>query len=165
MRLGRARPGRIERAVPHLPPHDNRDGINDKPQPIAAASAGQPASFDALYRAQNKDVFRELVARELLAGSDPIARAREYRERGKPEFVLAFLLAASLPDEEKREMLAAAYERRAQLTEAKADDLDNRFHRPFPLLRLEATKDRTLARRVRAGGTLRPGLGRPLPTI
>ncbi|HEV7129540.1 MAG TPA: hypothetical protein VGN32_19050 [Ktedonobacterales bacterium] len=142
-------------------------------QPPAQRPAGQdgpphdkqPKTFDALYRAQNKEVFRALVARELLAGHDPSARAGEYVERGKPEFVLAFLLAADLPDADKRELLARAYEQRAQLTEQKADEFDRRFHRPFPLLRLEASKDRTLAQRIRAGGTLRPGLGRPLPTL
>ena len=123
------------------------------------------ADFATQFRAQCKAVFREAAERDLLAGGDPVARAREYAERGKPDFVLAYLLAATLPDDAKREMLAGAYERRAQLTEQRADEFDRRFHRPFPLLRLEASKDRTLAQRVRAGGSLRPGVGRPLPTL
>ncbi len=141
----------------------------------ASASARQPdqpdrrerpaADFAARYGAQCKEVFREAVARDALAGRDLAARAREYAERGKPDFVLAYLLATDLPDDEKRAMLAGAYERRAQITERRADEFDRRFHRPFPLLRLEASKDRTLAQRIRAGGSLRPGLGRPLPTL
>ena len=154
----------------HFPPDEG--GAKEAPAadaspvgPQGAPRSRQPASFDALYAAHSKAVFRELVAREVRDGCDPIARARDYLERGKPDFVLAFLLVGELPDGEKRELLACAYERRAQLTEEKANDFDRRFHRPFPLLRLEASKDRTLAQRVRAGGTLRPGLGRPLPTI
>lgn len=134
--------------------------------PSNSAGQGRPSvSFDAQFRAHNKEVFREAAARDILAGCDPLVRAREFAERGKPDFVLAYLLVADLPDAGKRALLASAYERRAQLTEQKAGEFDHRFHRPFPLLRLEASKDRTLAQRIRAGGSLRPGLGRPLPTL
>jgi hypothetical protein len=122
-------------------------------------------AFDAQYAAHIKDVFREAVNRDLAAGGDPRLRVHEYVERGKPEFALAYLLAADLPDEEKRALYAESFDRRATLTEQKADEFDRRFHRPFPLLRLEASKDRATAKRVRSGGSLRPGLGRPLPTL
>jgi hypothetical protein len=135
----------------------NKDALNGQ--------AAHPVTFDDLYRAQNKPVFAEVVTLELRAGGDPNERAHTYVERGKPEFVLAYLLVLALPDAEKRELYARAYERRGQITEQKADDFDRRFHRPFPLLRLEASKDRATAQRIRAGGALRPGLGRPLPTL
>lgn len=150
------------------------DGASNTPpdlEPPTSPAASEPVqrpprgSFDAQFRAHNKDVFREAAARDTLAGRDPIAQARDYAARGKPDFVLAYLLVGDLPDDEKRALLAGAYERRAQLTEQKADEFDHRFHRPFPLLRLEASKDRTLAQRIRSGGSLRPGLGRPLPTL
>jgi hypothetical protein len=124
-----------------------------------------PQSFAAQYQAHSKPVFTDLVTRDLSAGHDAAARARDYAERGKPDFVLAYLLAADLPDDQKRELYAHAFERRAALSEQKADEMDRRFHRPFPLVRLEATKDRTTAGRIRGGGSLRPGLGRPLPTL
>lgn len=131
----------------------------------AGRAAPHAADFDAQYRAYCKDVFREVVARELESGNDPARQAREYAERGKPEFVLAYLLVCDLPDGEKRELYARAYDRRAAFADQKADEFDRRFHRPFPLIRLEATKDRTTAQRIRSGGSLRPGLGRPLPTL
>jgi hypothetical protein len=126
---------------------------------------GRPASFDAQFRAQNKDVFRERVIQDVLASGDPVERAHAYAERGKPEFVLAYLLVTDLPDAEKRELYARAHDRRAQISDQKANELDRQFHRPFPLVRLEASKDRAIAQRIRAGGALRPGLGRPLPTL
>lgn len=128
-------------------------------------SRGSAADFDSQYRAHNKEVFREIVSRDLLDGHEPGERAREYAERGKPEFVLAYLLVCDLSDPEKRELYAHAYDQRAQLTQRRADEFDRRFHRPFPLIRLEASKDRMTAQRIRAGGNLRPGLGRPLPTL
>jgi hypothetical protein len=131
-------------------------------RPLAAPA---PAGFAAQYRAHSKPVFGEIVARELSAGHDAAERARDYVHRGKPDFVLAYLLVANLPDDQKRELYALAFERRAELSEQKADEMDRRFHRPFPLVRLEAAKDRTTAGRIRAGGSLRPGLGRPLPTL
>jgi hypothetical protein len=131
----------------------------------APRSQPQPPDFETQYRAHSKDVFGSLVARDLFEGADPVERARAYAERGKPEFVLAYLLVCTLPDTEKRLLYACAFERRAELSEHKADEFDRRFHRPFPLVRLEASKDRATAQRIRAGGGLRPGLGRPLPTL
>lgn len=126
---------------------------------------GLTADFATQYEAHNKDVFRDIVRRDVADGHEPRARAQEYAERGKPEFVLAYLLICDLPDAEKRALYAHAYEQRAQLMERRADEFDRRFHRPFPLIRLEASKDRMTAQRIRAGGNLRPGLGRPLPTL
>jgi hypothetical protein len=127
--------------------------------------SGTVPSFADQFAQHNRDVFREAVNRELAAGGDPLALAREYAVRGKPEFVLAYLLVATVPDAEKRALYADAYEARATRTEQRADEFDQRFHRPFPLLRLEASKDRATAARIRSGGSLRPGLGRPLPTL
>ncbi|HEX9056526.1 MAG TPA: hypothetical protein VF818_03255 [Ktedonobacterales bacterium] len=143
------------------PPSD-ADGARQR-EDSTGAQAGR--DFAAQYRAHNKDVFRELVERDLRDGHDASEQAHAYAERGKPEFVLAYVLIADLPDVEKRELYAYAYERRAELTTQKADEFDRRFHRPFPLLRLEASKDRMTAQRIRSGGGLRPGLGRPLPTL
>ena len=139
-----------------------------QPQPY---QPGQPrrtqplADFGAQYGAHCKPVFREIVARDLAEGGAAAERARTYADRGKPDFVLAYLLASDLADAEKRELYAQAFARRAELTEQKADELDQQFHRPFPLLRLEASKDHTTSQRIRSGGGLRPGLGRPLPTL
>lgn len=129
------------------------------------AAQPTPAGFSAQYHAHSKPVFSEVVARDLSEGQDPIERARDFAERGKPDFVLAYLLVADLPDAGKRDLYALAFERRADISERKADEMDRRFHRPFPLVRLEASKDRTTAGRIRSGGSLRPGLGRPLPTL
>jgi hypothetical protein len=128
-------------------------------------AGGATPSFAAQFASHNRDVFREAVNRELAAGENALERARDYAIRGKPEFVLAYLLAAIVPDVEKRALYADAFEARAARTEQRADDFDRRFHRPFPLLRLEASKDRATAARIRSGGSLRPGLGRPLPTL
>jgi hypothetical protein len=128
-------------------------------------TGGASPPFAAQYAAYNRDVFREAARRALEAGGDALALAREYAARGKPEFVLAYLLVASAPDDEKRALYAGAFDARGANTEARADEFDRRFHRPFPLLRLEASKDRATAARIRSGGSLRPGLGRPLPTL
>ncbi|HEX8035532.1 MAG TPA: hypothetical protein VF510_16865, partial [Ktedonobacterales bacterium] len=96
-------------------------------------------------------------------GASVEEQAREYAERGKPDFALAYLLESALPDGEKREVLAHAYERRAALTEQRAREFDRQFHRPFPLLFAEARKDRGAARQVRTGGAIRPGVSRQLP--
>jgi hypothetical protein len=128
-------------------------------------TGGDAPPFAAQYAAHNRDVFREAARRALEAGGDALALAREYATRGKPEFVLAYLVEASAPDAEKRTLYADAFDARAAHTEARGDEFDQRFHRPFPLLRLEASKDRATAARIRAGGSLRPGLGRPLPTL
>jgi hypothetical protein len=131
---------------------------------IRRTGASAP-SFAAQFAAHNRDVFREAVNRSLAAGGDALSLAREYATRGKPDFVLAYLLTTSAPDAEKRALYADAFDARAARTEEQADEFDRRFHRPFPLLRLEASKDRATAGRIRSGGSLRPGLGRPLPTL
>jgi hypothetical protein len=122
-------------------------------------------SFDALYRPLLRPAFVEIVRKSLAEGADAAEQARAYADRGKPDFALGYLLVADLPDEEKRALYALAHERRAAYIEQKARQFDREFHRPFPLLFQEATKDRALARRIRAGQTVRPGAGRQLPMM
>lgn len=119
--------------------------------------------FNAQYQALAKDVFREIARETVTGGASVEEQARDYAERGKPDFALAYLLECTLPDGEKRELLAHAYERRAALTEQRAREFDRTFHRPFPLLFTEAGKDRAIAKQVRAGRAIRPGAGRQLP--
>ena len=114
-----------------------------------------PETFEKLYTPLLKEVFNT-KAREMLAGgTDGLSIARAYAEQGKPEFVLAFLLQIELPDDEKRLLFAHAYERRAVLSEQKAEQLNLQFHRPFPLIKLEAQKDRMIARSIREGKRVR----------
>ena len=77
------------------------------------------------------------------------------REQGKPDFTLAYLLLAELSDNEKREIFAVSYEQRAKISEEKAEQFDQQFHRPFPLIKLEAQKDRMAAQQVRQGRRVR----------
>jgi hypothetical protein len=119
--------------------------------------------FDALYRPLLRPAIGEIVERAMGEGADAAAQAHAYTERGKPDFVLAWLLVADLPDEEKRALYAQAHERRAAYIERKARQFDREFHRPFPLLFQEASKDRALARRIRTGQSISPGAGRQLP--
>lgn len=121
------------------------------------------SEFNEQYQALAKDVFREIVREAVAGGANVEEQAREYAERGKPDFALAFLMACGLPDAEKRDVLARAYERRATLTEQRAREFDRQFHRPFPLLMTEAGKDRASAKLVRAGRAIRPGASRQLP--
>ena len=125
----------------------------------------QSASFDAHYGALSKEVFQRIVREELAKGASADEQARVYAELGKPDFVLAYLLAGTLADAEKRDLLARAYERRAEYTEAKAREFDQKFHRPFPLLFTEATRDRTAARRMRAGRELELDVNRSAPLV
>lgn len=128
--------------------------------------ANQPVvSFDALYRSLLRPAIGEIAQNEVAGGVDADEQARAYTERGKPDFALAYLLAANLPDEEKRALYAQAHERRAAYIEQKARQFDREFHRPFPLLFQEAAKDRALARRIRAGQSIAPGAGRQLPMM
>jgi len=122
-------------------------------------------SFEALYRSMLRPAIDEIAQKDVAEGVDPAERAREYTERGKPDFVLAYLLLASLPDEEKRALYAQAHERRSAYIERKARQFDREFHRPFPLLFQEAAKDRALARRIRAGQSISPGVGKQLPMM
>ena len=108
-------------------------------------------TFEELYAQQLKDVFKTHARQQLEHGEDPIVSSRAYAEQGKPEFTLAFLLLTDLPEDEKRELLAYSYERRAALSEKKAQQLDKQFHRSFPLIKLEAQKDRKSARSIREG--------------
>jgi hypothetical protein len=126
----------------------------------------QPTSareFNTVFGALAKDVFRDIVRDDLIRGGDASAQAGAYTVRGKPDFVLAYLLVAPLSDDEKREMFAQSYERRAMLTEERAREFDRRFHRSFELLIREAGRDREAARHIRAGRLPYPAAGRPLP--
>jgi hypothetical protein len=128
------------------------------------ASKSTP-SFETLYRSLLRPAIGEAAERELAGGADAVEQAREYTERGKPDFVLAYLLLADLPDDEKLALYAQAHERRSAYIEQKARQFDREFHRPFPLLFQEAAKDRALARRIRAGQSISPGSGRQLPMM
>jgi hypothetical protein len=108
-------------------------------------------TFEELYASQLKDVFKTHARQQLDQGADGLASSHAYADQGKPEFTLAFLLLIDLPENEKRELLARAYERRAALSEEKAQQLNIQFHRPFPLIKLEAQKDRQAARSLRQG--------------
>lgn len=108
-------------------------------------------TFEELYAPLLKDVFKIHAQQQLDQGADGLASSRAYAEQGKPEFTLAFLMLIDLPDEEKRELLAYAYERHATLSEEKAKQLNQQFHRPFPLILLEAQKDRVAASSIRQG--------------
>jgi hypothetical protein len=110
-------------------------------------------TFEEHYARQLKEVFKTQAQELIEQGADALASSRAYAEQGKPEFTLAFLLLVDLPEEEKRELLAHAYERRAVLSEKKAQQLDIQFHRSFPLIKLEAQKDRQVARSIRQGNS------------
>jgi hypothetical protein len=114
-----------------------------------------PETFADLYRETLKDVFLERAQRELEQGADAFMSADAYAEQGKPEFALAYLLLLDIDDGVKRDLLAYAYERRATLSEEKAESFDRQFHRPFPLIKLEAQKDRAAAQQVRQGRRIR----------
>jgi hypothetical protein len=108
-----------------------------------------PATFAELYSSLSKEVFLEQARQQLKQGHDGLTCADAYAEQGKPDFALAYLLLIDLPDDAKCDILARSYERRAILSEEKARDLDRQFHRPFPLIKLEAQKDRLTAQQVR----------------
>ena len=119
--------------------------------------------FDAQYGALVKDVFQEQTARSLAAGEDLVALARAHAARGKPDFVLAYLVTATLPSDEKRQILAQAFEQRALDAERIATTMSAEHARPFPLIILEARKDRTMAQQVRNGKMIRPHARAPKP--
>lgn len=114
-----------------------------------------PIDFAELYSKLLKDVFTEQAQQQLEQGADGLTCADAYAEQGKPEFALAYLLLINLSDDVKRDILARSYERRAELSEEKADAFDRQFHRPFPLIKLEAQKDRTAAQQIRQGKRVR----------
>jgi hypothetical protein len=120
-------------------------------------------TFEKLYTPLLKDVFNMKAQEMLAAGADGFSSTRAYADQGKPEFVLAFLLLIDLPDDEKRQLFAHAYERRATLSEQKAEQLNLQFHRPFPLIKLEAQKDRMTARSIREGKRVRSSTTRIPP--
>jgi hypothetical protein len=113
------------------------------------------ASFNDQHRALLKAAIHELAEKAIAGGADPVALAQVYSEKGKPEFVLAYLLLADLPDQEKRNLLATAYETRAAHSEEWARASEARYSRPFPLVKLEAHKDRANDRLLRAGKAVR----------
>ena len=136
----------------------------DEPTPTGANGAtGAAPDFDARYHPLLREAFVGIVRDAVAGGADPTAQARAYAERGKPDFVLAYLLVCPLDDDEKRDLYAQAHERRAAFIEQRAKEFDRSFHRPFPLLGAEAAKDRALARQIRAGRSVKPGAGRQLP--
>ena len=106
-------------------------------------------TFEEQYAPLLKEVFTTHARQQMQQGADGLALARGYAEQGKPDFALAFLLLLDIPDDEKRTVLAHAYERRASLSEEKARQLDRQFHRSFPLIKLEAQNDRRMARTIR----------------
>ena len=122
-------------------------------------------TFEELYAPLLKDVFKTHAQKQLDLGVDALASIRVYAEQGKPEFTLAYLLLIDLPEDEKRELLAYSYERRATLSEQKAKQFNTQFHRPFPLIKLEAQKDRIAARSIRQGKQVRTGSSKIPPSL
>jgi hypothetical protein len=111
-------------------------------------------SFATQYQSMAKDVFIHLVQDDLARGTPAEAQARRYGERGKPDFVLAYLLSCDLSDDEKRELLAESYDQRAALTRKRAEEFSLKFHRDFPLLLTEASHDHQMAEQIRAENTM-----------
>ena len=114
------------------------------------------ASFAELHRPLLKDVFLDLARQELQQGADALTCADAYAEQGKPEFALAFLLLLDISDEVKQDIFARSYEQRAAFSERKADEFSLKFHRSFPMIKVEAQKDRTAAQQVRQNKRVRP---------
>ncbi len=114
-------------------------------------------SFHDLYSSLLNEALLEWARQQLHQGIDGLASADVYADQGKPDLALAHLILATAPDDVKREILARAYERRAVLSEQKAEEFDQQYHRPFPLIKLEAQKDRMSAQQVRQGRRVRRG--------
>lgn len=112
-------------------------------------------SFSELYEPLLKDVFTTRAQQKLEQGADGLECARAYAEQGKPDFTLAYLLLIPAEEDLKFELLARSYEQRAFLSEQKAEEFDRKFDRPFPLIKLEAQKDRASAQQVREGKRVR----------
>lgn len=112
-------------------------------------------SFAELYQPLTNNVFMEQAQQQLNQGTDGLKQARTYAEEGKPDFTLAYLLLIPADEDLKFDLLALAYEKRAQISEQKAEEFDQKFNRPFPLIKLEAQKDRTSASQVREGKRVR----------
>ncbi len=114
-------------------------------------------SFNELYRGLIHAVFLEKAQEQLAQGNDALTCADAYASLGKPDFALAYLLLSDVTDEVKRDIFARSYEQRAVISEEKAESFDQQFHRPFPLIKLEAQKDRLSARQVRQGQHVQRG--------
>ncbi|MGB8346991.1 MAG: hypothetical protein WCD86_19035 [Ktedonobacteraceae bacterium] len=115
-----------------------------------------PNTFVDLYTSLLKnEIFLEKARENLRQGADALTCALEYADNGKPDFTLAYLLLAELTDAEKHEILALSYDQRAKYAEEKAEQFDEQFHRPFPLIKLEAQKDRLAAQQIRQGKRVR----------
>src|SRR5579863_2570423 len=115
-----------------------------------------PSPFVELYASLLKsDVFTIQAQQNIAQGADGLTCALAYAEQGKPEFTLAYLLLTAISDEEKREILAVSFDKRALFSEEKAEQFDQQFHRPFPLIKLEAQKDRFSAQQIRQGRRVR----------
>ena len=114
-------------------------------------------TFYDLYADLLNTVFLERARHQLAQGEDGLVCAKTAADQGKPDFALAYLLLIDHPEEMKREILAHAYERRAILSDEKASEFDQLYHRPFPLIKLEAQKDRMSALQVRQGKRVRRG--------
>lgn len=115
-----------------------------------------PETFSELYASLLKnDVFTIQARENVNQGTDALTSALAYAEQGKPEFTLAYLLLSDISDKEKQEILAVSYDQRAKNSEQKAELFDLQFHRPFPLIKLEAHKDRLAAQKIRQGGRVR----------
>ncbi len=113
------------------------------------------ADFAEMYSRLLKDVFIEQARKQIESGADALTLADAYAEQGKPDFALAYLFLTDLNDEAKRDIFARAYERRAVISEEKAESFDKQYNRPFPLIKLEAQKDRTAAQQIRQGKRVR----------
>ena len=115
-----------------------------------------PETFSELYTSLLKnDVFTIQARENVNQGADALTCALAYAEQGKPEFTLAYLLLSDISDKEKQEILAVSYDQRAKNSEQKAELFDLQFHRPLPLIKLEAHKDRLAAQQIRQGRRVR----------
>ncbi|GAC1381133.1 MAG: hypothetical protein NVS4B7_04010 [Ktedonobacteraceae bacterium] len=117
-------------------------------------------TFTELYTSLLKnDIFITQAQENLAQGADGLTCALAYADQGKPDFTLAYLLLIAISDNEKREILAVSYDQRAIMSEEKAEQFDQQFHRSFPLIKLEAQKDRLSAQQIRRGRHVRRDSG------
>jgi hypothetical protein len=115
-----------------------------------------PETFSELFASLLKnDVFTSQASDNINQGADGLTCALAYADQGKPEFTLAYLLLIGISDKEKQEILAVSYDQRAKNSEQKAELFDLQFHRSFPLIRLDAQKDRLAAQHIRQGRRVR----------
>ena len=85
-----------------------------------------PGTFNELYSTLSKTIFLDRARQELEQGADGLACANTYADQGKVDFALAYLLLSEISDDVKRDILAHAYERRATLSNEKAEDFARR---------------------------------------